>query len=76
MAANTANKRVLVTNRDGSQSVATVEQELGMKAGDKDAVRARLARQGIEASSVELHGGLDTTERPRKVRSFQLRTRS
>jgi Ca2+-binding EF-hand superfamily protein len=70
MAANTANKRVLVTNRDGSQSVATVEHELGMKAGDKDAVRARLARQGIEAASVELHGGLDTTERPRQVKIF------
>jgi Ca2+-binding EF-hand superfamily protein len=75
MAANTANKRVLVTNRDGSQSIATVEHELGMKAGDKDAVRSRLARQGIDAASVELHGGLDTTEKPTRARP-QLNERS
>ena len=67
MAANTANKRVLVTNRDGSQNVVTVENELGMKPGDKNAVRARLAQQGIDPTDVELHGGMDTTERASKV---------
>jgi calcyphosin len=67
MAANTANKRVLVTNKDGSQRVVTVHNELGMKPGDRDAVRARLAQQGVNAENIELHGGLDTTEKPRKV---------
>jgi calcyphosin len=67
MAANTANKRVLVTNKDGSQRVVTVHNELGMKPGDRDAVRARLAQQGVNAENIELHGGLDTTENPRKV---------
>jgi hypothetical protein len=42
MAANTANKRVLVTNKDGSQSVQTVESELGLKAGDIDGIRCPL----------------------------------
>mmetsp|Transcript_9325 Transcript_9325/g.14050 ORF Transcript_9325/g.14050 Transcript_9325/m.14050 type:complete len:1135 (+) Transcript_9325:93-3497(+) len=68
MAANTANKRVLVTNKDGSQSIATVHNELGMKPGDRDAVRSRLAQQGIDAANVELHGGIDTTEKPKKTR--------
>jgi hypothetical protein len=67
MAANTANKRVLVTNKDGSQGVVTVNNELGMKGGDRDAVRARLAMQGVDAQNIELHGGLDTTEKPKRV---------
>lgn len=65
--ANTANKRVLVTNKDGSQRVVTVRDELGMKGGDVDAVRARLAQQGISGGAVELHGGMDDTEKPKKV---------
>ena len=32
-AANTANRRVLVTHKDGRQSVETVNDELGLKAG-------------------------------------------
>ncbi|CAE7618916.1 Capsl, partial [Symbiodinium microadriaticum] len=63
MAANTANKRVLVTNRDGSQKVVTVQNELGMKPGDRDAVRGRLAQQGLDPVDIELHGGMDTTEK-------------
>lgn len=66
--ANTANKRVLVTRVDGSQSVETVQDELGMRPGDKAAVMERLARQGVQASSVELHGGVDTTEKAAKQR--------
>eukprot|EP00604_Paraphysomonas_vestita_P002308 CAMPEP_0174818508 /NCGR_PEP_ID=MMETSP1107-20130205/1201_1 /TAXON_ID=36770 /ORGANISM="Paraphysomonas vestita, Strain GFlagA" /LENGTH=327 /DNA_ID=CAMNT_0016030435 /DNA_START=313 /DNA_END=1296 /DNA_ORIENTATION=+ len=70
MAANTANKRVLVTNKDGSQSVTTIQNELGMKPGDRNAARSRLAMQGVDAESVDLYGGLDTTEKPNKTRSF------
>ena len=65
--ANTANKRVLVTGKDGKQRVVTVNNELGMKGGDVDAVRERLAQQGISGGEIELHGGLDTTEKPKKV---------
>jgi hypothetical protein len=63
MAANTANRRVLVTNKDGSQSVQTVENELGLRGGDIDGIRSRLARQGVAADNIELYGGMDTTEK-------------
>lgn len=69
MAANTANKRVLVTNKDGTQRVVGIDNELGMKAGDHNAARARLKQQGIDASTVEMHGGIDTTEKSRKNRN-------
>jgi hypothetical protein len=65
-AANTANKRVLVTNRDGSQSVATIENELGMRPGDREEARRRLAQQGIDAAEVGMHGGVDNTSKARK----------
>jgi Ca2+-binding EF-hand superfamily protein len=67
MAANTANRRVLVTNKDGTQSVVGINNELGLKAGDKDGMRARLAKQGIDATNIELYGGLDTTEKAKVV---------
>ncbi len=63
-AANTANKRVLVTNKDGTQRVETVHNELGMKPGDREAIRARLAQQGIKDVEVELYGGVDNTTKP------------
>ncbi|CAM9205863.1 unnamed protein product, partial [Ectocarpus fasciculatus] len=53
-AANTANRRVLVTNKDGSQSVVGINDELGLKADDKDGMRARLGRQGVDAANIEL----------------------
>ena len=58
-AANTANKRVLVTNKDGSQSVQTINNELGMRAGDKEEARRRLAQQGIDAADIGMFGGVD-----------------
>jgi hypothetical protein len=58
-AANTANKRVLVTNRDGTQSVQTIHNELGMKPGDKEEARCRLAMQGVDAADIGMHAGVD-----------------
>ena len=69
MAANTANKRVLVTNKDGSQQVVTVENELGVRPGDVDGYRKRLAQQGVDGN-LELFGGLDATEKARNVRHY------
>jgi hypothetical protein len=66
MAANTANKRVLVTKRDGTQAVATVENELGVRQGDKEGYRSRLARQGVEGD-IELYGGADNSTKATKV---------
>ena len=68
-AANTANLRVLVTQKDGTQKIATVEKELGLKQGDRDEIRARLAKQGVGADNIELYGGMDSTERPKKNRN-------
>jgi hypothetical protein len=62
-AANTANKRVLVTNRDGSQSVQTIENELGMRPGDREEARRRLAQQGIDAADVGMHAGVDNRDK-------------
>ena len=69
MAANTANKRVLVTNKDGSQQVVTVENELGVRPGDVNGYRKRLAQQGVDGN-LELFGGVDATEKAKNVRSF------
>ena len=67
-AANTANKRVLVTNKDGSQRVATVINELGVRQNDREGLRGRLAKQGLaEGDSIELFGGFDGTEKAVKV---------
>lgn len=65
-AANSANRRVLVTNKDGSQSVQTVNNELGMNARDMADVKGRLAQQGVHAGSVELYGGVDATDKARR----------
>ena len=68
-AANTANKRVLVTNRDGSQSVQTIHNELGMRPGDREEVRRRLAQQGIDATDVGMHAGVDNRSKRGKTQA-------
>ena len=65
MAANTANRRVLITNKDGSQSIQTIQNELGMKAGDVNDARHRLAQQGIDANDIAFYGGVDNTDKKR-----------
>jgi len=64
-AANTANRRVLVTDKNGNQRVETVNQELGMNKKDMNDIKARLAKQGVDAANVDLYGGLDSTEKPK-----------
>ena len=72
-AANTANRRVLVTDKHGNQSVQTVENELGMNARDMNDVRGRLAKQGLrDVGSVELYGGMDTREKSKAQVRFRL----
>jgi Ca2+-binding EF-hand superfamily protein/adenosylcobinamide amidohydrolase len=55
-AANSANKRVLVTRADGSQYVEVINDDLGLKAGDKEGMKARLQTQGVFASSLDTNG--------------------
>jgi Ca2+-binding EF-hand superfamily protein len=69
MAANTANRRVLITNKDGSQSIQTIQNELGMKAGDVNDARQRLAQQGIDASDIAFYGGVDNTDKKKMLRN-------
>jgi Ca2+-binding EF-hand superfamily protein len=55
--AGSANKRVLVTNSDGTQSVVEIKDDLGLKANDKQGMVARLRAQGVTAASIELSSG-------------------
>ena len=63
MAANTANKRILVTKADGSQYVETVNDELGLRAGDKEGLKDRLKKQGVDAANIDLYGFQDNTSK-------------
>ena len=55
-AANTANRRVLVTDKNGNQAVQTIRDELGMKAKDMGDIKRRLGSQGVDTSHVEMYG--------------------
>ena len=51
-AANTSNRRLLVTRPDGTQSVEEVKNDLGVRADDSAGMISRLRQQGVEASAV------------------------
>ena len=59
--ANTANRRVLVTNADGSQSVEEIRNDLGLKADDKAGMMARLKAQGVKAANISTFDGAGDT---------------
>jgi len=59
-AANSANRRVLVTRADGSQYVEEIKSDLGLKSDDKAGMVNRLRAQGVEASNIELYGGMNS----------------
>ena len=56
---NTSNRRVLVTLSDGTQSVVEIKKDLGLKAGDKVGMVARLRSQGVNAATVSFNGATD-----------------
>eukprot|EP00606_Chrysophyceae_sp_TOSAG23-5_P000485 GSChrysophyteH2.ASY1.ANO1.382.1 assembled CDS len=58
-AANSANKRVLVTHEDGSQEVVEVQNDLGVADGDSQALLRRLKQQGVEATQVTTSSGVN-----------------
>ena len=58
-AANTANRRVLVTDKNGNQSVQTIKDELGMKVKDVGDIKRRLGSQGVDTNHVEMYGQAD-----------------
>lgn len=45
--ANTSCRRVLVTHKDGSQSVREIKDDLGIGPNDLDKMKVNLMRQGI-----------------------------
>jgi Ca2+-binding EF-hand superfamily protein len=58
-AANSANRRVLVTHADGRQTVEEIRNDLGLRADDKEGMIARLRSQGINPKSIDVLGGTD-----------------
>ena len=62
-AANSSNLRVLVTRSDGTQGVQEVIKDLGIKAGDKAEVLARLKAQGVDATKIEFNGANDDAKK-------------
>jgi hypothetical protein len=63
-AANSANMRVLVTNKDGSQSVQSINKEFGVRnLKDVGVLKSQLGLQGVDASNVERFGGMDSTDK-------------
>lgn len=56
--ANSSCRRVLVTHRDGRQTVEEIKNDLGIKADDKEAMINNLKAQGInDITDIELAGG-------------------
>jgi Ca2+-binding EF-hand superfamily protein len=64
--ANSANRRVLVTGADGSESVVEIKDDLGLRANDKDGMMSRLNSQGVNAKDISMYGGLDSITAPSK----------
>eukprot|EP00750_Incisomonas_marina_P016572 INCI19185.1.p1 GENE.INCI19185.1~~INCI19185.1.p1 ORF type:complete len:443 (-),score=87.98 INCI19185.1:99-1427(-) len=54
-AANTSCRRVLVTHKDGRQTVEELKNDIGIGPNDTEKMRANLARQGIQAVKIELY---------------------
>jgi len=52
--ANSTNRRVLVTHADGRQTVEEIKDDLGIRAGDQDAMMKNLRTQSFNAHSISL----------------------
>jgi Ca2+-binding EF-hand superfamily protein len=55
-AANSANRRVLVTRADGSQYVEEIKDDLGLRSDDRAGMMGRLQAQGVNAAEVAIFG--------------------
>ena len=58
-AANSTNRRVLVTGANGQQYVQEISDDLGLAADDKSGMMRRLKAQGVDAANIDLYGGYD-----------------
>ena len=75
-AANSANRRVLVTRSDGTQSVQAIKHDLGLKAGDKAGMMSRLQAQGLEVAGISTFDGIDDRTGGKEAASIVARLRS
>ncbi len=55
-AANSTNQRVMITDASGNQKIVVVENDLGIKQGDKAGLVARLRAQGVQANQIDTTG--------------------
>ena len=58
-----ANKRVLVTDSQGKQSVVEIKSDLGIAADDKDEMIRRLRDQGVDVAGIDIKGGTEDDEK-------------
>ncbi len=65
-AANSANRRVLVTHEDGSETVEEIKDDLGLRAGDKAGMLSRLKVQSIKPSSLSTFTSIDDKQVSKK----------
>jgi Ca2+-binding EF-hand superfamily protein len=61
LAANSANRRVLVTRADGSEYVEEIKNDLGLARGDKQGMMAKLSAQGVNANNINTFGSFNDT---------------
>uniref|UniRef100_A0A7S2AKR6 EF-hand domain-containing protein n=1 Tax=Octactis speculum TaxID=3111310 RepID=A0A7S2AKR6_9STRA len=57
--ANSSNRRVLVTNSKGQQSIVEIKDDLGLKMDDQRGIMARLRTQGVDAVGVSSLGAVE-----------------
>ena len=63
-AANSANRRVLVTRADGSEYVEEIKNDLGLRADDKAGMMDRLRAQGVNnATSISTYDSVGTKKK-------------
>lgn len=68
-AANSANKRVLVTRNDGSQYVEEIKDDLGVKSNDKDEIMRRLRAQGVDVAGISTAGSTEYQQKSSPARA-------
>lgn len=72
---NSANKRMLVRGKNGSENVREIKKDLRLKRGDNSGARKELMRQGDARSTdgIEAYGSFDNTQPARRERHGAIR---
>eukprot|EP01036_Dinobryon_divergens_P026256 gene26256-34880_t len=76
-AANSANRRVLVTRADGSEYVEEIKNDLGLRADDKAGMMDRLRAQGVtNAASISTYDSVGTKKKDSQQDQQLLKSKS